>query len=115
MWPRLRRIDARQKLVRARELFQRGEFAEAARVFEELAQEAEGLGMLDRAGDLHLQAARCYLQLDDMERADQAKRNPLGGATLGGVPVLRECGWGCGAWFRRGLRLTRYQLGYGAI
>ena len=27
--------------------------------------------MLDRAGDLHLQAARCHLQLDDMERADQ--------------------------------------------
>ena len=26
--------------------------------------------MLDRAGDLHLEAARCYLQLDDIDQAD---------------------------------------------
>ncbi len=26
--------------------------------------------MLDKAGDLHLEAARCYLQLDDIDRAD---------------------------------------------
>ena len=26
--------------------------------------------MLDKAGDLHMEAARCYLQLDDIDRAD---------------------------------------------
>ncbi len=44
--------------------------AEAATILEKRAQAAEEQGMLDQAGDLHLEAARCYLQLDDIERAD---------------------------------------------
>ena len=71
MWRRPRLAEARQRLVRAQELFQRGDFAAAAALFEELAQGAEVAGMLDRAGDLRLQAGRCYLQLKDVERADQ--------------------------------------------
>ena len=71
MFPRLRRMETRQKLFRAQELFQRGEFAQAAGLFEEMAKQAEGSGMLDRAGDLHLQAARCHLQLNNLERADR--------------------------------------------
>jgi len=71
MWLRPRRIGPRRRLARAHELFNRGKFVEAARIFEDLAQEAEERGMLDRAGDLRLQAGRCYLKLDNIERADQ--------------------------------------------
>lgn len=69
--PRKRFHRARQKLVRARELFDRGDFAAAAPIFEELAQAAERRGMLDRAGDLRLELARCHIKLDSMESADQ--------------------------------------------
>jgi thioredoxin-like negative regulator of GroEL len=68
---RRRRVAARQRLVRARALFDGGEFAAAAPIFEELAQAAESHGMLDRAGDLRLQLARCHIQLGNTERADQ--------------------------------------------
>jgi hypothetical protein len=44
--------------------------AEAAATFEKKAQAAEEQGMWDEAGDLYLEAARCYLQLDDIDRAD---------------------------------------------
>jgi len=57
-------------LRRARRRIERADPAEAAATFEEKAQVAEEQGMLDKAGDLHLQAARCYLQLDDIDRAD---------------------------------------------
>jgi hypothetical protein len=49
---------------------ERADPAEAAAILEEKAQAAEEQGMLDKAGDLHLEAARCYLQLDDIDRAD---------------------------------------------
>jgi len=68
---RRRRPAPRRRLGRAQELFRRGKFADAARIFAKLAQEAEDRDMLDRAGDLCLQAARCYLKLDNKERADQ--------------------------------------------
>ena len=71
MLPRRRRPVLRRRLGRGQELFRRGKFAEATRIFEWLAQEAEDRGMLDRAGDLRLQAARCYLELKNTERADQ--------------------------------------------
>lgn len=71
MLPRRRRPVLRRRLGRGQELFRRGKFAEATRIFERLAQEAEDRGMLDRAGDLRLQAARCYLELKNTERADQ--------------------------------------------
>jgi thioredoxin-like negative regulator of GroEL/DNA-directed RNA polymerase subunit RPC12/RpoP len=68
---RRRRPAPRRRLGRAQELLRRGNFVEAAQVFEKLAQEAEDRGMLDRAGDSRLQAARCYLELNNTERADQ--------------------------------------------
>lgn len=71
MLPRRRRAIPRGRLGRAQDLFSRGRFAEAARVFEKLAQEAEDRCMLDRAGDLRLQTARCHLELDNTKRADQ--------------------------------------------
>lgn len=69
--PRKRFHRARQKLVRAREMFDRGDFGGAAPIFEELAQAAERRDMLDRAGDLRLELARCHIKLDNLERADQ--------------------------------------------
>ena len=61
---------ARRKLMEARELLERGEFAPAAEAFAELARGAEQRGMLDRAGDLRLQVARCSIKLGDIERAN---------------------------------------------
>ena len=68
--PRRRRPGLRPLLRRARRRIEQADPAEAAAILEEKAQAAEEQGMLDRAGDLHLEAARCYLQLDDMDRAD---------------------------------------------
>lgn len=70
MLPRRRRPGLRPLLRRARRRIERPIPAEAAATFEKEAQEAERQGMLDKAGDLHLEAARCYLQLDDIDRAD---------------------------------------------
>ena len=68
--PRRRRPGLRPALRRARRRLERADPAEAAAILEEKAQAAEEQGMLDRAGDLHLEAARCYLQLDDVDQAD---------------------------------------------
>jgi thioredoxin-like negative regulator of GroEL/DNA-directed RNA polymerase subunit RPC12/RpoP len=54
---------------RAMSLFERGKFEEAAKLFDELAQDAEEQGQLFRAAHLGGQAARCYLQLDDVDAA----------------------------------------------
>jgi hypothetical protein len=70
MLPRRRRPRFRPLLRRARRRIEQADPAEAAATFEKKAQEAERQGMLDKAGDLHLEAARCYLQLDDIDRAD---------------------------------------------
>ena len=67
---RRRRPRFRPALRRARQRIERADPGEAVTTFEKKAQEAEGQGMLDKAGDLHLEAARCYLQLDDIDRAD---------------------------------------------
>lgn len=70
MLPPRRRPGLRPALRKARRRMEQADPAEAAAALEEKAQAAEEQGMLDRAGDLHLEAARCYLQLDDMDRAD---------------------------------------------
>ena len=77
--PRRRRpiVAAREKLARARGLFDGGEFAAAAPIFEELAQAAERRGMLDRAGDLRMQVARCHIKLANIERANQESLHAL--------------------------------------
>jgi tetratricopeptide (TPR) repeat protein len=68
--PRRRRPGLRPALRRARRRMERADPAEAAAILEEKAQTAEEQGLSDRAGDLHLEAARCYLQLEDIDRAD---------------------------------------------
>jgi tetratricopeptide (TPR) repeat protein len=68
---RRRRPRLRPLLRRARRRIEQADPAEAAATFEKKAREAERQGMLDKAGDLYLEAARCYLQLDDIDRADE--------------------------------------------
>ena len=54
---------------KARRLFEEGKFEEAAEAFDELAQGAEERGMIFQAANLTLQAARCYLKLDNLDLA----------------------------------------------
>jgi hypothetical protein len=49
-------------LARANRLFNQGKFVEAALIFDRLAKGAAERGMLNRAGDLYLQSARCHLE-----------------------------------------------------
>jgi tetratricopeptide (TPR) repeat protein len=70
MLPRRRRPRFRPLLRRARRRMEQADPAEAATILEKRAQAAEEQGMLDKAGDLYLEAARCYLQLDDVDQAD---------------------------------------------
>lgn len=67
----LRRVRPLRALARAKRLFRQGRFDQAAEIFDQLAHGAEINGLLDRAGDLHLQAARCYLKLEDIDAADE--------------------------------------------
>jgi tetratricopeptide (TPR) repeat protein len=63
-------------LARASRLFDQGKFAEAAAILERLAEGAAQRGMLNRAGDLYLQSARCHLEIGNtalaIERGKQA-------------------------------------------
>jgi len=70
MLPPRRRPGLRHLLRGVRRRIAQADAAEAAAILEEKARTAEEQGMWDRAGDLHLEAARCYLQLDDMDQAD---------------------------------------------
>lgn len=73
-------------ILRARRLFQRGRFAEAAKAFDRLAQGAEERGMVARAGQLNLEAARCYLRLDDLDSAYARAGKGLGFLAKAGRP-----------------------------
>jgi hypothetical protein len=77
-FPPRRRPGPRQILVRANRLFDQGKFAEAAPIFDRLARGAAERGMLNRAGDLYLQSARCHLEMGKaalaVERGKQALR-----------------------------------------
>ena len=64
-------------VLKARKLSQEGRFAEAAGAFDRLARGAEERGMLARAGQLNLEAARCYLRLDDLDSAYERARKGL--------------------------------------
>jgi hypothetical protein len=68
----------RRMLERAHRLFDQREFAEAAPIFDRLAGGAAERGMLNRAGDLYLQSARCHLEMGEaavaVERGKQALR-----------------------------------------
>jgi thioredoxin-like negative regulator of GroEL len=58
-----------ESLRKAMALLDQGKFDEAATTFDELAKEAEEQGHSFRAANLTAQAARCYLQLDDVDTA----------------------------------------------
>lgn len=100
-----RRPRPRQMLMRATQLFDQGEFAEAAPIFERLAEGAAERGMLNRAGDLYLQSARCYLEARKVTLAVERGKQALhlfGRAGLFGkierlmprmVEALREKGY----------------------
>ena len=104
-FPLRRRPRPRQMLARANRLFDQGRFAEAAPIFDRLARGAAERGMLNRAGDLYLQSARCHLEMGKanlaIERGKQALRL-FGRAGLFGkigrlmpriVDALREKGY----------------------
>jgi len=61
------RPPASEPVRNAMRLFEQGKFDKAADAFDDLAQEAEGKGRLVQAAHLTAQAARCYLQLDDVD------------------------------------------------
>jgi hypothetical protein len=71
-------------ILKARQLLYQGRFGEAAAAFDRLARGAEERGMLARAGQLNLEAARCYLRLDDLDSAYEQARK--------GLRLFREAG-----------------------
>ena len=59
------------------QLFEEGKFDKAADAFDDLAQEAEEKGRLVQAAHLTARAARCYLQLDDVDAAYERGKKAL--------------------------------------
>jgi hypothetical protein len=76
--PRRRpRPRPRRMLARADRLFNQGEFAEAAPILDRLARGADERGMLNRAGDLYLQSARCHLEMGKATLAVERGKHAL--------------------------------------
>lgn len=76
--PRRRgRPRPRRMLERANRLFDRGKFAEAAPIFDRLARGAAERGMLNRAGDLYLQSARCLMEIGEAAVAVERGKHAL--------------------------------------
>ena len=100
---------ARQALTRANRLMADGQWTEAARVFERLAEAARTRGMPIRAAHLILQASRARLAADDIDAALEHARAGLRLFVRGGrverVPAilsrmtaaLRDKGYGAQA------------------
>jgi hypothetical protein len=100
---------ARRALTRANRLMADGQWAEAASVFERLAEAAGNHGMLIRAAHLTLQASRARLAADDVDAALEHAREGLRLFVRGGraerVPAilsrmtaaLRDKGYGAQA------------------
>lgn len=96
---------ARRALAHANKLMADGQFAEAAKIFGRLSEEAKERGMLVRAADLALQASRARFAADDataaVEQAKDALRLFVRGGRAGRVPpvlskmtaALREKGY----------------------
>ena len=100
---------ARRALTRANRLMAGGQWAEAANIFERLAEAARNRGMFVRAAHLILQASRARLAADDIDAALEHTREGLRlfvrGGRAGSVPVilsrittaLRDKGYGAQA------------------
>jgi tetratricopeptide (TPR) repeat protein len=65
------------RVIEAERLFRQGNFDAAAAAFEQLAGEAEQRGMPGAAGEMHLQAGRCYLQKNDVAKATEHGKRAL--------------------------------------
>ena len=89
-----RRPRPRRMLLRANKLFDQGEFAEAAPIFERLAEGAVKRGLLNRGGDLFLQSARCHLEAGNVtlavERGKQALHLFGRAGLIGKIEVVIE-------------------------
>ncbi|MFQ5616951.1 MAG: hypothetical protein ACE5GO_10910 [Anaerolineales bacterium] len=86
--PRPRQVGprARKQLQQAHHLMETGRYPEAAAAFWRLAEAARDRGMLVRAGDLALQAARAHLDADDPDAALLRGRQGLNMLVRGGQP-----------------------------
>lgn len=62
-WRPLRRLDKAQRL------FEKGQYDEAAQIFQRLAAGAVQRGMLERGADLFARAAQCHLEAGHVEPA----------------------------------------------
>ena len=67
----------RQRLNEAQRLFERGQYEEAARIFERLADGAAQRGMLDKGADLLARAGQCHLEAGRVEQAIALGRRSL--------------------------------------
>lgn len=83
-WPPVRRsfapgprLGIPPQVADAVDLMRRGEFAQAADRFLELARQAEGAGRPAGAAELYLRAARCHEELDQHEKAGQSAEKAL--------------------------------------
>jgi predicted RNA-binding Zn-ribbon protein involved in translation (DUF1610 family) len=54
-----------------------GKFAEAAERFQDLARGAEELARLGAAAELYLRAARCSVEVNDLDRADDCAERAI--------------------------------------
>ena len=67
----------RQRLNEAQRLFERGQYDEAAQIFERLADAAAQRGMLDKGADLLARAGQCHLEAGRVEQAIALGRRSL--------------------------------------
>jgi hypothetical protein len=79
--PRLRTI-----LTRANQLMAEGQFTEAAAIYERLCVEGKERGLVARAADFALQAARAYFAADDIDAALANAKEGLQLLARGGRP-----------------------------
>lgn len=64
------RLQVPPAIAQAERTMRAGRFSDAAGQFDELARGAEEQAMAGAAAELYLRAARCYVEMDDLERAD---------------------------------------------
>jgi predicted RNA-binding Zn-ribbon protein involved in translation (DUF1610 family) len=65
------------RVAEAERLMRAGQFGQAADQFDHLARKAEERAMPEAAGDLYLRAARCYVEIDDLDRADECAERAI--------------------------------------
>jgi tetratricopeptide (TPR) repeat protein len=57
-------------VAKAERAMRAGRFSEAAGQFDDLAHRAQERAMPEAAAELHLRAARCYMEMDNLDEAD---------------------------------------------